>query len=222
MTITIKDLCFAYPNRRPILEIDEWHVNQAEQLFLHGPSGCGKSTLLNILAGMLPIHHGHIQILGTSIGNLKRHQRDQFRAKNIGYVFQQFNLIPYLNAIDNIQLASYFSKRSDSVDQNIRKLLDQLHIKQDDWRKPVANLSIGQQQRIAIARALVNQPAVLIADEPTSSLDRKNRDNFMNILMQATKQEKTTLIFVSHDPDLEKYFNQSVDLTQLNKIYSYS
>ena len=220
MTITIEDLSYAYPNQEPIIGIDHWHIDQGEQLFLYGPSGCGKSTLLNLMAGMLSIRQGQIKILETSLKGLSRHQRDQFRAKNIGYVFQQFNLIPYLSALDNIQLACYFSKRSDAVDDRIHTLLNQLHIQSNDWRKPVANLSIGQQERIAIARALINQPSVLIADEPTSSLDRANRDNFMRVLMETSEQANTTLIFVSHDPDLENYFNRSIDFTQLNHKYS--
>jgi len=159
-------------------------------------------------------------VLGQCVGSMTSKQRDIFRANNIGYVFQQFNLIPYLDAVDNIKLASYFSqsrKKSD-VNHKIKALLSQLNMPENDWNKPVNQLSIGQQQRIAIARALINNPSLLIADEPTSSLDQKNRDSFMALLMSIVKEHDITLVFVSHDMSLSSYFTRVESLNDINHV----
>ena len=147
-------------------------------------------------------------------------ERDRFRADHIGYIFQQFNLIPYLDAIDNIKLAHQFAKgkTSLSLEDDIKSLLSNFFIDPADWQQPVAKLSIGQQQRIAIARAMINEPELLIADEPTSSLDQDNRDNFMLELMAMVSEHNTTLLFVSHDMSLAKYFNRIDALADINII----
>lgn len=218
MTINIKDLTYRYAKEDPVLHIKQWQVDSGERLFLHGPSGCGKSTLLNILAGMLAVNEGHVSVCGQQLQRLNRYRRDQFRANHIGYVFQQFNLIPYLSAVDNIQLSCSFAKQATPSLEAIKELLARLNIAPTDWQKPTSSLSIGQQQRIAIARALINQPELLIADEPTSSLDAKNRDNFMSILMEITQESATTLIFVSHDQTLAKYFERCDHFETLNQL----
>jgi putative ABC transport system ATP-binding protein len=145
-------------------------------------------------------------------------QRDRFRANHIGYIFQQFNLIPYLDAIDNIRLAHQFgnSDRRHLIADEIKSLLSAFHIPEIDWYKPVGKLSFGQQQRIAIARALINKPQVLIADEPTSSLDQHNRDNFMSALMTLVSKHNITLVFVSHDMSLANYFGRIDPLSDIN------
>ena len=148
--------------------------------------------------------------MGQRLDKISSRQRDRFRADHIGYIFQQFNLIPYLDAIDNIELAQQFAKenQSSTLKNDIKSLLSSFHIGSSDWHKPVAKLSIGQQQRIAIARAMINKPELLIADEPTSSLDQDNRDNFMAELKAMVTEHNTTLLFVSHDMSLAKYFNR--------------
>ena len=145
-------------------------------------------------------------------------QRDQFRANNIGCVFQRFNLIPYLNAIDNIGLAHSFSAGgSGQWRDEATALLSALMIDRGDWAKPTSHLSMGQRQRVAIARALINSPALLIADEPTSSLDSENRDNFLSLLMELIGKRDMTLIFVSHDMALAEHFTRLEALSDITQ-----
>lgn len=214
---------YAGQTQSPILDIPAWGVASQEQVFLHGPSGSGKSTLLNLISGMLCVSDGNITILGQEMKALSIRQRDQFRANHIGHVFQAFNLIPYLNAIENIQLASYFaaSKHKKSNNNEVTQLLTTLNIASKDWFTPTCQLSMGQQQRVAIARALVNKPKLLIADEPTSSLDQYNRDLFMELLMSMAKNNQMTLIFVSHDLSLSHYFSRIESLEAVNRIKSH-
>lgn len=223
--IAIKDLTFSYKskdgtNEGPLLTIPSWTVSKGERIFLHGPSGSGKSTLLNILSGLLPNKHGTVEVLGHTLSAMSNRQRDRFRARHIGYVFQQFNLIPYLSAIENIQLAQQFAASNHDAKtashQYIASLLESLGLHGEQHTKPSSQLSIGQQQRVAIARALINEPDILIADEPTSSLDQANRDRFMETLNQTAQDRNMTLLFVSHDRSLEKHFERIDALTALN------
>ena len=222
MTIQLKDIRYSYPDTpvKQVLHIKSWAVAAGEQVFVHGPSGGGKSTLLNLLSGMLQADSGEVSVMGKRLDKISRRQRDRFRADHIGYIFQQFNLIPYLDAIDNIKLAHQFAKgnTSLSLEDDIKALLSNFFIDPADWQQPVAKLSIGQQQRIAIARAMINEPELLIADEPTSSLDQNNRDNFMVELMAMVSEHNTTLLFVSHDMSLAKYFNRIDALADINII----
>lgn len=221
MSIHLNNVLFSYADApsKPVLDIQSWSAPSQAHVFIHGPSGCGKSTLLNLLSGMLAPSRGAISILEQRLDKMTQRQRDQFRVNHIGYVFQQFNLIPYLNAIENVQLASHFSKhgKKTSVLQDTQQLLSQLNILPSDWQKPAAALSIGQQQRVAIARALINKPEILIADEPTSSLDQHNRDNFMSLLMSLANEHGITLVLVSHDLSLSHHFNQVDALSEINR-----
>jgi len=222
MAIALSDVCFHYPNRvnSPVLNIPSWSLETGDHTFLYGPSGGGKSTLLSLLSGLLPSSQGSINILGQRLDQMNNRQRDKFRANNIGYVFQQFNLIPYLDPIDNIKLASQFSQRSKNAELNadIKALLTTLNMPEKDWHTPTRNLSIGQQQRIAIARALINKPKLLIADEPTSSLDQANRDAFMTLLMSMISDNDITLLLVSHDMSLSNYFDRVESLSDINQV----
>ncbi|MAZ89433.1 MAG: ABC transporter ATP-binding protein [Cellvibrionaceae bacterium] len=221
MAIELSNLSFSYGTslEKPLLDIPEWSVGDGEQVFIHGPSGSGKSTLLNLLSGILTPNKGCVSVMGQSLGDLSSRQRDRFRANHVGYIFQQFNLIPYLDAIDNVRLAIHFSKKSTNSDSSadIKALLATFDINESHWEKPVSTLSIGQQQRIAIARAMINKPELLIADEPTSSLDQKNRDIFMGELLELVKRQKTSLLFVSHDMSLASYFNRVDALSDINQ-----
>ncbi len=221
MAIDLRDVCFAYPGapETSILNIKQWTVAGNEHIFVHGASGSGKSTLLNLLSGILSSSGGEVAVLGQRLDKMNAYQRDRFRANHIGYVFQQFNLIPYLGAVDNIQIASQFSKQKKSarLSADIENLLSRLNISRADWHKPSAKLSIGQQQRVAIARALINQPELLIADEPTSALDQPNSDNFMSLLMSLAKEHDITLLFVSHDMSLSRYFDRVDALSEINQ-----
>ncbi|MBX2848669.1 MAG: ABC transporter ATP-binding protein [Acidiferrobacterales bacterium] len=224
MTITLSNICFAYSEapEKQVLNIPDWSVGSSEHIFVQGPSGCGKSTLLNVLNGLLAPSTGEVTVLGERLDQMSARKRDQFRANHIGCVFQQFNLIPYLNAVENIQLASHFSKNSkaSSLQDDIADLLGKLNLANEDWYKPTNKLSMGQQQRVAIARALINKPELLIADEPTSSLDQQNRDKFMSEIMSLVSEHQITLVFVSHDSSLSRHFQRVDTLNEINQFGS--
>lgn len=216
MVVAVDNLVFNYDmDGAPLLHIPAWRVDAGEQVFLHGPSGCGKTTLLNLLAGILLPHHGQIEILGQPINTLSGAKRDKWRAKHIGVVFQAFNLIPYLNAVENITLAAHFGK-AENAEQGAHALLESLGIDGELRHRRAGTLSIGQQQRVAIARALINRPELLIVDEPTSALDSKNRDAFMSLLMDNVARTQTALVFVSHDLNLSSSFSRVDALEDIN------
>lgn len=222
MAIELSNVRFHYPGQpaQPILNIPSWTVPRGEKAFVYGPSGCGKSTLLNLLSGLKPAKQGKITVLGERLDQMSNRQRDRFRANHVGYVFQQFNLIPYLDAIDNIRLANHFSqgKKNSELYKDIKELLTVLNVAEKDWRSPTRNLSIGQQQRVAIARSLINKPELLIADEPTSSLDQANRDAFISLLLSMVSEHNITLLFVSHDMTLAKHFSRVESLADINRV----
>ncbi|WP_260261010.1 ABC transporter ATP-binding protein [Vibrio intestinalis] len=209
-------------NPNPTLDIPLLEISRGEHLFIKGPSGCGKSTLLGLLTGILKADEGQVDVLGQDLKTLKGAQRDRFRANNIGYIFQQFNLLPYLSVIENVVLPCQFSKsRRQQVEGSLqlqaRSLLTKLHLPEALMDKPVTELSIGQQQRVAAARALMGNPQLIIADEPTSSLDHDNRTAFIELLLEQVNQANATLLFVSHDPTLESLFDRTIDLQSLNQ-----
>jgi putative ABC transport system ATP-binding protein len=219
--ISIKNIRFSYAEGVPVIRIQEWQLRKLERVFLYGPSGCGKSTFLSLLLGILIPSEGEIDILNTNVTVLKPGKRDQFRAKNIGVVFQQFNLVPYLSVLDNIQLAMHFA--NNKVDhkeaiQRITMLLHTLQLPNDTLQKKARELSVGQQQRVAIARALVNQPQLLIVDEPTSALDASAKAAFMKVLIETTKQVQAALLFVSHDQSLASHFDRVESMQQINDV----
>jgi len=217
LAVTLKDLNFHYDKGgSPVLEIPQWSVAPGDLVFIHGPSGSGKSTLLNLIAGILLPDTGTIEVHGAAINTLSARRRDQWRARHIGVVFQQFNLIPYLGAVDNIKLAAGFGG-SDNASERAHELLQALGLTIDMYYRPAARLSIGQQQRVAIARALVNRPALLIADEPTSALDGENCDAFMSLLLDQAWQNHTALVFVSHDLALADSFSRVKALADINR-----
>lgn len=220
--LTIKNLEFKWKTTdNPLLSIDHLHIERNKSIFLKGNSGSGKSTLLSLLAGIILPQSGHIEILGQSLSDLDSKARDKFRADHIGYIFQMFNLIPYLNVIENVTLPCYFSKlraqkvgasETDYVNEAKRLLkrvgLSDTHI----LNKKVNELSLGQQQRIAACRALIGSPELIIADEPTSSLDASAQFDFLSLLTEECTANKATLIFVSHDERLASKFDQTLTL----------
>ncbi len=223
VVIELQQVRFSWPGAdKPTLNIPELKVNQGEHLFIKGPSGCGKSTLLSLLTGINTPSEGSLNVLDKQLSALSGSQRDKFRANHIGYIFQQFNLLPYLSVLENVVLPCQFSKRrrsqvSGDLHKHAIQLLERLHLSSDLMNKPVAELSIGQQQRVAAARALIGKPELVIADEPTSALDHDNRSAFIELLLEQANQANSTLLFVSHDPTLEPLFDRSLDLRQLNQ-----
>ncbi len=226
--ITVNNLHYRWrKDHAEVLHIPSWQVPRGERVFIQGASGSGKSTLLALLAGVILPQQGVINILGKPVNRLKATQRDHFRADHIGFVFQLFNLIPYLSVIENVMLPCRFStKRKNSAtasgrlleDEAIR-LLDHLGMGQDKLiHRPVTELSVGQQQRVATARALIGAPEIIIADEPTSALESDMRETFIHLLFQECKATGSTLLFVSHDSQLESLFQYHITLHELNQL----
>ncbi|AFY00744.1 ABC transporter ATP-binding protein [Bdellovibrio bacteriovorus] len=222
--ITIRDLSYTYEGQKnPTLHVPEFTVKKGEELFLYGPSGTGKTTLLEILAGVLRPTSGTVQILGRDFLKMSDSERDSFRAEHMGYVFQSFNLIPYLSVRENIELPLHLSParkaRLGSVDTEmvIRALCGNLGIS-ELLEKAVTELSVGQQQRVAVARALLGKPDLLLADEPTSALDADHREKFLKLLFELAELYGTTVVFVSHDRSIEKLFTRSISLESINKV----
>jgi len=220
--IAIENLSFAYDNKKAVIEIDEFRVRAGERIFLHGPSGSGKTTLLGLLTGILQASSGSVRVLDTDLSLLSARQRDRFRSHRMGYIFQQFNLIPYLSVKDNILLPVWISSerrqriQSASVEVEATTLADRLGLR-SFFRTNVMQLSVGQQQRVAVARALIGQPDFIIADEPTSALDDDRQQEFIDLLLERTQNAKTTVLFVSHNKRLASHFDRSVSLSDLNK-----
>lgn len=218
--ISLEGVRFRWPGQASdIIAIDELRLTAGEHLFVRGSSGSGKTTLLNLLCGVHTPSSGAIRLLGTDLASLSAGRRDQFRADHIGVVFQQFNLLPYLSTLENVTLACSFSGRkqrraaeSADVKSSARQLLVALNLGPELHDAPVSKLSVGQQQRVAVARALIGGPEILIADEPTSALDAGNRDRFMDLLFREAEVQGCTLVFVSHDPQLAERFDRSIEL----------
>lgn len=219
--IEINNLEFSYPSsKKPVITINDLKISIGDRIFLFGPSGYGKSTLLNLLAGVLDSKKGDLNVLGFNLSKLSQSKKDLLRGSEIGYIFQIFNLIPYLNIKENIILPCLINKkRAHGIDYNKQadELIETLGLS-EHIHKPVTDLSIGQQQRVAAARALIGNPRLIIADEPTSSLDETNTSEFMNLLLTEWEKRKFTLIFVSHDERLKKYFNTTISLPSVNLV----
>lgn len=199
----------------PLLSIDHFQVARGERVFLYGPSGSGKTSLLNLLAGVNTPRRGEVRILGQNLQALSQRRRDRFRARHIGVIFQQFNLIPYLSVLDNVLLAAHFARRKAGALEHARTLLAALGLESELEQRPARQLSVGQQQRLAVARALVIEPEILLADEPSSALDSDSRDAFMQLMLQVAGQSHCAVVFVSHDRSLEPYFSRALDIRSL-------
>jgi putative ABC transport system ATP-binding protein len=217
LSIEVENLQHGYTRGSIDLKIENWQIQHGDHVFLHGESGSGKTTLLNLIAGILTPQTGEVRLLGQTFSGLSARKRDQFRARHIGVVFQQFNLIPYLTVLQNIMVAGYFAKKSDDIERRATQLLTELKLPTSILQQQASQLSVGQQQRVAIARALINQPELLIVDEPTSALDAGARDTFMRILLDICRSKLTTLLFVSHDMSLQRYFSSSIDIHSLKQ-----
>ena len=215
--IAIDGLEYRWPAGSFCLKLPSLAVNPENSLFLQGPSGSGKSTLLNLIGGVLTPQSGRIDLLGQPFSALPAAQRDAFRADHIGFIFQQFNLIPYLSVLDNVLLPCRFSARraaqaGDAV-VAATTLLDRLDIAPELHTRPAHALSVGQQQRVAAARALIGKPEILIADEPTSALDAPRQAAFVDLLLAEARANRSALIFVSHDLRLATHFDGMLELS---------
>jgi putative ABC transport system ATP-binding protein len=225
--VELSDVRFAWSAASPIVvDIESLRVDDGERIFLRGPSGSVKSTLLSLLAGVVAPREGTVRVLGEDIGRFGSAARDRFRADHIGFIFQMFNLIAYLSVVEIVCLPCGFSQRrrsramqsAGSVEAEAVRLLAHLDMADAGvLGRPVTELSVGQQQRVAAARALIGAPELLIADEPTSSLDADRRAAFLDLLFRECEQGRTTLIFVSHDASLEPRFDRAISFAAINR-----
>jgi len=208
------------------LNLDRLSLQRGERLMLRGPSGCGKSTLLSLAAGVLLAQKGTVELMGREWAGLSAAQRDALRVDHVGYIFQQFNLLPYLGVLDNVLLPCRLSKRRRERAASVRgpiegaaaALLDALELPTALHRRPAAELSVGQQQRVAAARAMIGQPDIVIADEPTSALDEDRREGFMRLLLDQCTRAQSALLFVTHDARLARHFDRVVELSGFNRV----
>ncbi len=227
--VALHQLQFRWSKQAPLtLDIPELRIMRGEKVFLMGPSGSGKSTLLNLLSGINAPSSGSLSVLGHAFDKLPGRARDQVRADHLGVIFQQFNLLPYLNVIDNVTLPCKLSAErrsrvaSDDVDQHAHELLSALHIAEHLHAVPITALSVGQQQRVAAARAFMGSPALIIADEPTSALDTDRQEAFIQLLMLQCQKNNATLVFVSHHRALADHFDRVIPLLELQRSHAAS
>ena len=224
--LDFKNVCFSWKNSgRELLNLPELLVEQHDHVFLQGPSGSGKSTLLALVGGILVSESGTLKVLGTEIKSLSSSARDAFRVDHIGFIFQLFNLLPYLSIEENVMLPLSFSKirakragrtKIDQVNEAHRLLKALALGEQLAEKSPVTELSVGQQQRVAAARALIGNPELIIADEPTSALDADLRHSFLELLFGECKKAGSTLLFVSHDSTLSDLFSRKISMDEIN------
>ena len=216
--VSMQDVIFGYERGKPVLHVHDLRVEEGRKIFLYGPSGSGKTTLLGLIAGILQPQQGTCQVVGQEMTRLSTSARDELRGSDIGYIFQSFNLIPYLSVRQNIELPCRVHKRrrerivASTLDREAVRIAHRLGIG-TALDNSVQKLSTGQQQRVAIARAVMGRPRLVIADEPTSSLDTDRRDSFLELLFEVCDESNATLIFVSHDRSLMSRFDHHLSIT---------
>ena len=199
----------------PILDIPEFHVAAGEQAVLVGRSGCGKTTLLHVIAGISRADAGKVRIDDWEITLFSEAECDRFRAQRIGYVFQTFNLLSGFSALENVLLAMRFARgRADKA--RARQLLQRVGLGHRMTRWP-AMLSVGEQQRVAVARALANRPKLLLADEPTANVDAGHQQQVLDLIRETCREEDVALILVTHTPEVAEQFDRIDHLEQFNR-----
>jgi putative ABC transport system ATP-binding protein len=221
--LRLSQLEFGWRGQAPLLRIDSLHLNRGESVLLRGASGSGKSTLLGLIGGVLLPQRGVVTVCGQSFSELPSRRRDRFRAEHIGLIFQLFNLLPYLDVVSNVLLPLRFAparctRAGASPAQRLqraRELLDRLGLEPGLCDRPAGELSIGQQQRVAAARALIGAPELILADEPTSALDTDNRDRFLELLLEQARADNSAVLLVSHDPTLAPHFQRQLEMADL-------
>ena len=203
------------------LNIKNFKLNKSDSILIYGESGLGKSTFLNLLSGTISPQKGNIDILGTNISNTSSSIKDKIRGDHFGIVFQTFNLLPYISVKNNILLGKAYSsiKQSKSNNDEIKELMDKLSLNYEDLiNRKAYELSIGQQQRVAVARALIGKPEIILADEPTSALDKSNQKEFINLLFKSIDENEQGLIMVSHEHKLSNKFKKVKNITEICEI----
>lgn len=217
--IQLNNIQFQYPNSDFHLDITSLSFKENAKIALIGPSGFGKTTMLNMIAGIILPENGRVQIQKTTVNQLSDSDRRNFRIKNIGFVFQDFRLVSYLSVIDNILLPYRINSALKFEQQSVttaKDLAGDLKIG-DKLKKYPAKLSHGERQRVAICRALLNKPPVILADEPTGNLDPENKAHIKNILFDYVEKHNSTLITVTHDHEMLNGFDRVIDFKELQR-----
>ena len=218
--LKIEDIKKSYlqPNGEqvPILDVPSFNVESGEQLALIGPSGCGKTTLLHIIAGITKPDSGKVILDGVEITKYPEAGRDRIRADKLGYVFQTFNLLPGFSALENVLLGMTFARKKYSV-KRAKQLLERVGLSHRSGNKPSA-MSVGEQQRVAVARALANSPAVLLADEPTANVDPNNQSQIVTLIRETCRDESISLIMVTHSMEVANQFDRVEKLVEINRV----
>ena len=221
--IHLQNVVFGYNPRVPVLRVDELVVDAGKRVFVYGPSGCGKTTLLGLITGVLKPQQGNCRVLGIEMTKISAWARDRLRGAQMGYIFQSFNLIPYLTVRQNVALPCQVHERrrrsivAPTVNQEVERVVRRLGL-ETHLDHGVKQLSTGQQQRVAIARAVIGKPSLVIADEPTSALDTDLRHAFMDLLFEVCDEADATLVFVSHDRSLMTHFDQQISLRDISRV----
>ena len=200
----------------PVLDISTFSVASSEQMVLIGRSGCGKSTLLHVIAGISRVDEGSVEVDGIDIAGVSESVRDRFRADTIGYVFQTFNLLPAFTALENVTLGMTFARGRYDLSR-ARQLLERVGLSHRLSHRP-ATMSVGEQQRVAVARALANRPKLLLADEPTANVDPGNQQQIVELIRETCEEEKISLVLVTHTPEVAEQFDRIVSLEEINQV----
>lgn len=213
---------FRLPDERklPVLDIPQYRVNAGEQVVMIGESGGGKTTLLHCIAGITTPSEGQIHIDGIQIGKLSEAGRDRVRAARIGYVFQTFNLLAGFTALENVRLGMAFASGKHDIGR-ATDLLERVGLKDRMHHKPAA-LSVGQQQRVAVARALANRPKLLLADEPTANIDPGNQQRIIELIRSGCRDEGIALLMVTHSMQIAEQFERIDSLDKINRVVANS
>lgn len=221
--LDLQDVRFRWPGRASFaLSLPYLAVAPGETVLLLGQSGSGKSTLLSLICGTVLADAGRVSVAGTGLAGLSAGQRDRFRGETVGMIFQQFNLLPFGSVLDNITLPLRFAPqrraRAGDARAEAARLCADLGLPPEVLNTPAARLSVGQQQRVAVARALIGQPPLIIADEPTSALDETTQRAFLDLLFAQVRAHGTTLLMVSHDPRLGDGFDRVLRMEDIAQI----
>ena len=219
--LEVRNLAFSWNIKSNfLLKINEFNLKRKKKILLLGESGTGKSTFLNIVSGILKPQKGSIKINDKYITSLNSKSKDHFRAETLGVIFQQFNILEFISPINNILLPHYFSNKKNKISayHKAKSLAEKLGISEKMLhQKNSKELSVGQKQRIAIIRALINSPKIILADEPTSALDYKNKERFLSLLFDLCEKSGTSILMVSHDKSIASKFDEALFINNLNK-----
>lgn len=200
----------------PILEVEYFRVERGEQMVLVGQSGCGKTTLLHVIAGISRADSGEIWLDGVDLARLSEAGRDRYRAAKAGYVFQTFNLLPAFTALENVLLGMTFARGRRDVGR-AKELLERVGLSTRAGHKPAA-LSVGEQQRVAVARALANRPVVILADEPTANVDQTHQQQIIDLIRRTCRDENVALVLVTHTPEVAAQFDRVDRFADINQV----